>query len=108
MGEFEDKLNSILGDPQTMNQLMNMASAFRNSATEPQKEAGDCPELDPETLSRVMRIATEFNRKDDGSATLLYAIRPYLSKGRQSKFKDALTVMRLARLIPRIKKEGLF
>jgi len=113
MSELEDKLSSILGDPQAMDQIMNMASAFMGGSQSPpqaqkSEDSGEFPGIDPETLSRIMRIASEFNRKDDRSATLLYAIKPYLNKRRQSKFKDALTVMRLAKILPRIQKEGLF
>ncbi len=112
MSELEDNLNSILGDPQMMTQIMNIASAFKNDSanvrpTESTSETGESLGIDPETLSRIMRIASEFNRKDDRSAALLYAIKPYLNKKRQSKFKDALTVMRIAKILPRIKKEGL-
>ena len=95
-----------------LNQIMSMASAFKSEPTGTPlqvatEESGEASGIDPETLSRIMRIASEFNRKDDRSAALLYAIKPYLSKKRQSKFKDALTVMRLAKILPRIKKEGL-
>ena len=113
MGELEDKLGSILGDPQAMNQIMNMASAFMDSSqnssqAQKNENLGEFSGIDPESLSRIIRIASEFNRNEDESASLLYAIKPYLNRRRQSKFKDALTVMRLAKILPRIKKEGLF
>ncbi|MBR4439590.1 MAG: hypothetical protein IKS88_03195, partial [Clostridia bacterium] len=68
-------------------------------------ETGE-PSIDPEKLSRIMSIVGELGR-DGGDTSLLYAIRPYLNPRRKAKFNDALSVMRMARLIPYIRKEGL-
>ena len=114
MSEFDDKLGRILNDPQAMREIMDMAAAFRardaedsgESSAPTEDETGGQSGIDPEKLSRIMRIAAEPGG-DDG-ASLLRAIRPYLNPRRQAKFGDALSVMRMARLIPRIKKEGLF
>ena len=109
MSEFDEKLGRILNDPQAMREITDMAAAFRARAGEgsapAEDETGGQSGIDPEKLSRIMRIAAEPGG-DDG-ASLLRAIRPYLNPRRQAKFGDALSVMRMARLIPRIKKEGL-
>ena len=110
MSEFDDKLGRILNDPQAMREIMDMAAAFRSGGSggsaAPESETGEQPGIDPEKLSRIMRIAGELGR-DGGGASLLQAIRPYLNPRRQAKFGDALSVMRMARLIPYIRKEGL-
>ena len=106
MSELDDKLNRILNDPQAMREITAMAAAFRGGSAPPEGETGEPSGIDPEKLSRIMRIAGEFGR-DNGGASLLNAIRPYLNPRRQAKFNDALSVMRMARLIPYIKKEGL-
>ena len=105
MGELDEKLNRILNDPDAVNQIMNMASAFGAGFPE-SEEAGGIPVPDPEMLSRIMRIVGELGRGADKNASLLYAIRPYLNPRRQAKLGDAITVMRLARILPHI-KEGL-
>ena len=110
MSEFDDKLARILNDPQAMREITEMAAAFRSggsggSAT-PESETGEPSGVDPDKLSRIMRIAGQLG-SDDGGSSLLYAIKPYLNPRRQAKFNDALSVMRMARLIPYIKKEGL-
>ena len=108
MSDFDEKLARILNDPQAMREINAMAAAFRGpgGSAAPEAETGEPSGIDPEKLSRIMRIAGEFGR-DNGGASLLYAIRPYLNPRRQAKFNDALSVMRMARLIPYIKKEGL-
>ena len=109
MSDFENDLNRILGDPKAMREIMDMAAAFRNgngSPAENKCETGEPSGIDPEKLSRIMRIVGELGR-DGGDASLLYAIRPYLNPRRKAKFNDALSVMRMARLIPYIRKEGL-
>ena len=109
MSELDDKLGRILNDPQAMREIMDMAAAFRNSAGEaPAPSEGETgePGIDPDKLSRIMRIAGQLGG-DGGGSSLLRAIKPYLNPRRQAKFNDALSVMRMARLIPYIKKEGL-
>lgn len=106
MSELDDKLARILGDPQAMREIREMAAAFQGGSSAPESETGEPSGVDPEKLSRIMRIAGKLGR-DGGSTSLLHAIKPYLNPRRQAKFNDALSVMRMARLIPYIKKEGL-
>ena len=114
MSEFDDKLARILNDPQAMREITQMAAAFRASSSssgdgaeaEREDEAGAPSGVDPDKLSRIMRIAGQLGG-DEGGSSLLYAIKPYLNPRRQAKFGDALSVMRIARLIPYIRKEGL-
>lgn len=109
MSEFDDKFARILNDPQAMREITEMAAAFRSGGSggsaPPESETGE-PGIDPDKLSRIMRIAGQLGG-DGGGSSLLYAIKPYLNPRRQAKFNDALSVMRMARLIPYIKKEGL-
>lgn len=112
MSEFDDKLARILNDPQAMREISQMAAAFRASSSgdgaeaERENETGAPSGVDPDKLSRIMRIAGQLGGDEAGSS-LLYAIKPYLNPRRQAKFGDALSVMRMARLIPYIRKEGL-
>ena len=106
MSELDEKLARILNDPQAMREIREMAAAFQGGSAAPEGETGEPSGVDPEKLSRIMRIAGEIGR-DGGGASLLRAIKPYLNPRRQAKFGDALSVMRMARLIPYIKKEGL-
>lgn len=106
MSELDEKLARILNDPQAMREITAMAAAFKGGPAAPEDEKGEPSDIDPEKLSRIMRIAGELGR-DGGGASLLHAIKPYLNPRRQAKFGDALSVMRMARLIPYIKKEGL-
>ena len=107
MSDFENDLNRILNDPQAMREIMDIAAAFRSGGTADRKSEAEEPSgIDPEKLSRIMRIVGELGR-DEGDASLLYAIKPYLNPRRKAKFNDALSIMRMARLIPHIRKEGL-
>ena len=107
MSELDEKLARILGDPQAMREIREMAAAFQGgSSAEDKGETGEPSGIDPEKLSRIMSIVGELGR-DSGDVSLLYAIRPYLNPRRKAKFNDALSVMRMARLVPYIRKEGL-
>lgn len=108
MSELDDNLRRILNDPQAMREIREMAAAFQRGTDGGEKSETEEPSgIDPEKLSRIMRIVGELGR-DGGDASLLYAIKPYLNQRRQAKFNEAVSVMRMARLIPYIKKEGLF
>ena len=120
MAELEDKLNELLKNPDALREAMALASALGGEKSESSsdnsdnKNSNDCgkqgrePDIDPELMRKIMMLFREFSKDDKDKTALLYGIKPYLSKKRQSKFNDALTVMKIARILPRIKREGLF
>lgn len=121
MSEFEDRINSILNDPDQMDKITNLAKTLMGGeASPPQsgpedggKEDGlgglaglarsimgenDGGGLDPAALGKISRLIKESSGKDDEKRALLEAMKPYLSEKRRSKMDKALKIARLARI----------
>ncbi len=119
MSEFEDKLQSILGDPQAMGQIMSLAQSLGGTGPTPTEQDTVLPseqdnaapveettspfsmlhDLDPRLLQMGMRLLSEYNRTDDRKTALLNALRPFLREIRYAKVDQAVQIARLSRVI---------
>ena len=124
MGEFEEKLNSILGDKEAMGQIMALAQSLgkpappapepeeetrepgweRTGAPAPEYGAGEDPQsmlgsLDPRMVQMGMRLLKEYRTGDDRNAALLAALRPFLRKERYARLDRAIQIARLSRVL---------
>jgi len=115
MAEFDDKLNSLLSNPDAMAQIMQLAQSIGGSqeaAVPPPQPAQPSPSppgtgsgdmlsaltggVDPALLLRLMPLIQELGgTKDSNARQLLYALRPYLNPDRQEKVERALQLARL-------------
>ena len=127
MAEFDEKLNSILANPDAMAQIMQLAQSLsgdsqgpavpqppptpappqqpplRPPAQPPQWGADLLSSLaggmDPTLLMKLMPLIQELGSQSDSNARqLLYALRPYLKPERQEKVERALHLARLFHL----------
>ena len=119
MAEFDDKLNALLSNPDSMAQIMQLAQnlsgsmggAAAPSPPPPQPQPQTQPPaggdlfsalaggLDPAMLTRLLPLVGELNRPQSSqSRQLLYALRPYLQPQRQEKIERALQLARLIHL----------
>ena len=126
MAEFDDKLNELLSNPDSMAQIMRLAQSLSGSSEEgggagqrepppqsapqhhhqepPQTSGGDLLSslaggLDPKLLMRLLPLIQELGGQQDSNArNLLYALRPYLKPERQEKVERALQLARLFHL----------
>lgn len=103
MSEFEDRLNSILNDPEQMEKITSMAQSLMGAQNAPESSGasslkenlGLLDNFDPAMLSRLTTAFAKMNQPDDKQA-LLSALKPYLSDKRRDKLERA---MKLAKLI---------
>lgn len=122
MAEFDEKLNSILSNPDAMSQIMQLAQSLSGSgqdAPPPQPAAPPPPSpppsggsgdlfsslsslaggMDPKLLSRLLPLIQELGgQRDSNARQLLYALRPYLKEEKQNKVERALQLARLFHL----------
>lgn len=124
MAEFDDKLNSILGNPDAMSQIMQLAQSLSGpgpgsespppQSPPPQQTAAPPPTgggdlfsslsslaggIDPKFLSRLLPLIQELGgQRDSNARALLYALRPYLKEEKQDKVERALQLARLFHL----------
>lgn len=113
MAELDEKLNTLLSDPNSMAQIMQMAqqlSVTMGGGTDNAPPAQQPPPppaappaalpplggLDPQVLARFLPLLQEYSRSNSQTMQLLYALRPFLKESKRDKVERAA---RLARLI---------
>ncbi len=118
MAEFDETLNALLSNPESMAQIMHLAqtlSAGGATGAPPPQAAPPPPNnaaaptgdlfssltggLDPKLLAKLLPLVQELGSQQDTNArTLLFALRPYLKEERQEKVERALQLARLFHL----------
>ena len=120
MSEFDEKLNALLSNPDSMAQIMQLAQSLSGGQEQPSAPPSPPPPptpaprqsapaqdmlsslaggLDPKLLTRLLPIIQELGGQQDSNArALLYALRPYLRADRQEKVERALQLARLFHL----------
>ena len=122
MAEFEEKLNSILSNPDAMRQIMSFAQSLEGSADvgatsaqETAEKAADAQsgsdagsrsssalfdDFDPRLLGELVHVMQGSAHTDaNKNAALLAALRPFLKAERQVKLEQAMKLARLSQAI---------
>ncbi len=110
MAEFDDKLNSILGNPEIMNQIMSMAGALNQqsqNATPPQQTQQSQSQPQPQTQNTsmpfnpaAMQGMMEMLSKtqiDPKQRNLIHALQGYLPSDRVQKLEKAMQAAKIAK-----------
>lgn len=108
MSEFEDKVNSILNDPQQMEKIAGLAKSLmggdgEHSATPASDKGmasmfsslagGEDSGLD---LGKISKLLSSVSSGNDEKQALFNAMKPYLSEKRRQKMDKAMKIARLA------------
>lgn len=124
MAEWEEKLGSILNNPQAMRQIMALAQSLNGGsgqsspgpspaqpealpASPPQVEAepesspaADIPlDLDPRLMELGMRALAAYQDQGNTQAALLQALRPFVKPQRYAKVDKAIQIARLSKVV---------
>jgi len=103
MSELEEKLGSILSNPQMMQQIMGLANSL--SAQQPPQPEQHQPEKQAESslpdLSGLLRGGIDANQSN-----LLCALEPYLSRDRITRLERAMHAARMASTASRFLNAG--
>lgn len=95
MSELDEKLNSILGNPQMMQQIMSLAQSMNKpDAPPPPPPKADAP-LDPAMLTRLAGLMQR-GSIDPNQKRLLQALAPYLSSLKLQKLERAMRAAKMA------------
>ena len=123
MSDFEEKLNAILSNPESMGQIMNLAQslnlggggapsgegghAAHQPEASPESASSGIPDglsglgsllgqIDPKLIGRLLPLAGELaGGGNDERMQLLYALRPFLKPERRDKVERAAKTARL-------------
>ena len=102
MDELEEKLGSILNNPQMMQQIMTLAQSLGSSqepqsSSEPEPPASVLPNIDIGMLQKLSGLAGQGNIDREQQA-LLSALGPYISRDRVGKLEKAMRAAKIARV----------
>lgn len=99
MSELEEKLGTLLSNPQLMQQIAAMAQAIGRSSPQqapPQPKAPSASALpDPAMLKSLSEMA-QAGRIDREQQELLHALSPFLSQTRIGKLERAMRAAKMA------------
>lgn len=135
MDDISSRINQILSDPQSMQQLQTLAqslglSAPAETAAPPpspsggidmnqlgtllsqfglgqQQQAPPPPSIDMNSILQIQK-AMQLFANGNKNVELLRSLRPLLSERRQKKVDDAVRIMQLIQMLPMLKEAGLF
>ena len=109
MSELEEKLGTILSNPQLMQQISAMAQALGQAPPEqpaPPPVASQTPALpDPAMLQKLSGML-QAGRVDQEQQELLHALSPFLSQSRIGKLERAMRAAKMAGFASALLKSG--
>ena len=99
MDNMEDKITSVLNNPEMMEKIMSMAQSLGGNGQESPQESengSSFPEIDLGMLQKLSGFASQGNI-DSQEKCLLQALNPYLSHRRLQKLENAMRAAKMAR-----------
>ena len=97
MAEFEDKLNSILSNPQMMQQIMSMAGSFSQQPPPPKESAPQSGfSFDPAAMQAMLELLRG-TQLDQRQRNLLGALGAYLPQEKIDRLQKAMQASRVAK-----------
>ena len=95
MSELEERLNSLLSNPQLMQQIASMAQAMGSNPPEQTEPAPPPAALDPKMIQSMAGVLGNTS-VDSNQKALLHALSPYVSPYRVQKLERAMHAAKLA------------
>ena len=113
MDGMEEKLGTILNNPQLMQQIMSMAQSLSQSGEAPappqstpvKESLPSMPEIDPTMIKKLSGLAGQ-SSIDREQQALLKALSPYLSRDRIGKLEKAMRAAKMARFASSLLGQG--
>lgn len=101
MENMEDKIGTILNNPQLMQQIMAMAQSFGQSQQTKSEQSNESsattvPNIDAAAIQKLTGLAQQ-SGIDNNQQALLKALSPYLSQDRVFRLERAMRAAKMAR-----------
>ena len=109
MSELDEKLGTILSNPQLMQQISAMAQALGQAPPEqpaPPPVAPQSPALPDPTMLQKVSGMLQAGRVDQEQQELLHALSPFLSQSRIGKLERAMRAAKMAGFASALLKSG--
>ena len=108
MAEFEDKLNSILSNPDIMGQIMSMAGSMNQQSAPPpppQQSFGSMP-IDPTAMASMMSML-KATQLDPRQRNLIQALRGFVPDDRLIRLEKAMQASLIAKFASTAMNQGV-
>lgn len=114
MDNMNDMLSSVLGDPESLRQIQELAdmlkdeteNSSRNNNTDAGSESGSSDGFDPAMLMSIMGAVSAAGGNDK-NRSLILALKPYLSSERQARADKAVKFLKMYAVFNELKKSGM-
>ena len=105
MAEFEEKLQSILGNPELMGQIMSMAGAMNQQQQPPPPQPQAGLPFDPGAMAGMMQMlkATQLEPRQ---RQLIQALRGFVRDDRLVQLEKAMQASRIAKFASAAMNQG--
>ena len=105
MAEFEEKLQSILGNPELMGQIMSMAGAMNQQQQPPPPQPQAGLPFDPGAMAGMMQMlkATQLEPRQ---RQLIQALRGFVPDDRLVRLEKAMQASLIAKIASPAKNQG--
>lgn len=99
MEDFQNQLNSVLGNPDMMQKIMAMAQSLQDNSPPPENTPTPPPmeSIDLSLVQKLSGLAGKSNI-DQNQRLLLKALTPYISQHRITRLEKAMRAAKLASL----------
>lgn len=114
--DITSKITEVLNNPESMKKFGEFASNFLNQPEYEEKNSknidyGDTDiSIDPAQMGNIIKIITALKKNsvaEDNNTRLLTALKPHLSDERGRKIDKAVSLLRIAKLLPLLKESGI-
>ena len=114
MDNMNDMLNSVLGDPESLRQIQELADMLKdetgdrsqNNNADSASESDSSDSFDPAMLMSIMGAVSAAGG-DDKNRSLILALKPYLSSERQERADKAVKFLKMYAVFNELKKSGM-
>ena len=104
MAEFEDKLSSILGNPELMGQIMSMAGSLNQQSAPPPPPQPQLP-FDPGAMAGMMQML-QATQLEPRQRNLIQALRGFVPDDRLVRLEKAMQASLIARFASAAMNQG--
>jgi hypothetical protein len=108
MDDLGSRMQELLSDPESMQQLSELAAMLQGESGEapkPQENAAGAALFDPKLLMHLTQLMQ--TQQPDKNAALLLALKPHLGQRRQQRTDQAIRLLRLYGLWKAAKQSGM-
>ncbi len=135
MEDISDAINSLLKNPDIMQQvqalsgmigneqntnnktsntadLVSLLSGFidkQNEENPEPQDSAEAPGVNPELIGTISKLAPILSsvKQEDKNTYLLNSLRPFLSDARKKKLDESIKILQLIKIIPLLKDTGI-